>query len=118
MIIFCLLLQVMGFIIKLLVVAVIGVGSWYAWKGCCKKPIPQFDPEEYWGLKEQASKQDKSIRPFTIKFDEAVKYQNNNFLVVSIVLTTSLDENEETVYDSLAAHACLGKSKMFPMSLV
>ncbi|CAB3226255.1 unnamed protein product [Arctia plantaginis] len=73
---------VMGFIIKLLVVAVVGVGAWYAWKGCCQKPIPHFDPEEYWGPKELASKQDKSIRPFTIKFDEEMikdlKYRLKN----------------------------------------
>ncbi|KAJ0171962.1 hypothetical protein K1T71_012725 [Dendrolimus kikuchii] len=35
-------------------------------------PLPQLDPEEWWGPTELKSRQDKSIRPFTVKFDEAM----------------------------------------------
>ncbi|XP_075985879.1 uncharacterized protein LOC142983004 [Anticarsia gemmatalis] len=72
----------MGFLVKLLAVAVAGVAAWFAWQGCCPQTIPQFDPEEWWGPKSLASKQDKGIKPFKVKFDEAMikdlKYRLKN----------------------------------------
>lgn len=63
----------MGFLVKAVVVAALGVAAWFAFKGCCPQTIPHFDPEEWWGRKELLGKQDKSIRPFKVKFDEAVR---------------------------------------------
>ncbi|PZC70942.1 hypothetical protein B5X24_HaOG214591 [Helicoverpa armigera] len=61
----------MGFLVKAVLVAALGVGAWFAFK--CSKPqtLPHFDNDEWWGPKElKGSKQDQSIRPFKVKFDE------------------------------------------------
>nr|ABD85119.1 juvenile hormone epoxide hydrolase [Spodoptera exigua] len=62
----------MGFIVKAVLVAALGVAAWYYFIGCCPKTIPKLDNNEWWGPKELVGKQDNAIRPFKVKFDEAM----------------------------------------------
>ncbi|XP_026738425.1 juvenile hormone epoxide hydrolase-like isoform X2 [Trichoplusia ni] len=59
----------MGFLIKAILVGAVGVAIWFVFKKPTPKPIPHFDPEEWWGPKDLKGKQDNSIRPFSVKFD-------------------------------------------------
>ncbi|CAH0598395.1 unnamed protein product [Chrysodeixis includens] len=60
----------MGFLTKAFVIALLGVAAWFTFGGSSPKPIPQLDPEAWWGPTELKGKLDKSIRPFKVKFDE------------------------------------------------
>lgn len=69
-------------LLKFLALAAVGVAVWFGWQSCCSHTTPYFDPDEWWGPKGLVSKQDKSIRPFTVKFDEEMikdlKYRIKN----------------------------------------
>ncbi|KPJ20832.1 Juvenile hormone epoxide hydrolase [Papilio machaon] len=61
---------------KLLTIVAAVVTVVIAWILLSPSPKPPvFDPEEWWGPMEMKGKQDTSIRPFTIKFDDAVHDQ-------------------------------------------
>ncbi|CAD0205920.1 unnamed protein product [Chrysodeixis includens] len=60
----------MSFLTKAFVIALLGVAAWFTFGGSSPKPIPQLDPEAWWGPTELKGKLDKSIRPFKVKFDE------------------------------------------------
>ncbi|XP_013166010.1 PREDICTED: juvenile hormone epoxide hydrolase-like [Papilio xuthus] len=58
---------------KLLTIIAAVVAIVIAWSLLSPSPKPPvFDPEEWWGPMELKGKQDTSIRPFTIKFDDAM----------------------------------------------
>lgn len=58
---------------KLLTILAAVVAVIIAWNLLSPSPKqPVLDPEEWWGPMEMKGKQDTSIRPFTIKFEDAV----------------------------------------------
>lgn len=63
----------MSFLVKVVLAVVLGVAVWYYFKGCCEPAVPKLDNEEWWGPKELKGKTDTTIRPFKVKFEEAVR---------------------------------------------
>ncbi|KAJ0171963.1 hypothetical protein K1T71_012726 [Dendrolimus kikuchii] len=51
---------------------ILTIGGYMLYSDYFPGPLPKLDPEEWWGPKELKSKHDKSIRAFTVKFDEAM----------------------------------------------
>ncbi|XP_060807877.1 juvenile hormone epoxide hydrolase [Amyelois transitella] len=62
----------MGRVLTILAVVAIGLGLWVAFPCCDSPKAPKMDLEEWWGPNELKGKTDTSVRPFQIKFDEAL----------------------------------------------
>ncbi|XP_068624040.1 juvenile hormone epoxide hydrolase-like [Battus philenor] len=61
----------MSKLITIVLVAVLAVVAWRLLTPA-RTPLQVPDPQEWWGPVEMKGKQDKSVRPFKIKFDEAM----------------------------------------------
>ncbi|XP_053620263.1 juvenile hormone epoxide hydrolase-like isoform X2 [Plodia interpunctella] len=62
----------MARVLTVLAVVAIGVGIWYACPCQDSPQAPKLDLEEWWGPNELKGKTDSSVRPFQIKFDDAL----------------------------------------------
>ncbi|XP_013191898.2 juvenile hormone epoxide hydrolase [Amyelois transitella] len=62
----------MGRVLTVLAVAAIGAGIWYVFQCCDAPQVPKLDLDEWWGPKDLKGRTDASIRPFHVKFDEAL----------------------------------------------